>query len=131
MAIKKQTKTQLKKKADTLFSQYIRQKYADWKGDVSCYTCGKVAPWKEMQCGHFIKRSNLSVRWDEENCRVQCAGCNVFKNGNYHEYTFRLLREIGEKGLKELEEKGRKMKQWRDADLVELIAVLKEKLDNA
>ena len=105
-------------------------KYSDWRGNAKCYTCGKQAPWKELQNGHFIKRSNLSVRWDEDNCRVQCAGCNVFQNGNYHEYTFRLLDEIGEEGLLALKKKGQQIKQWGMKDLENLIAEIKQKIES-
>lgn len=83
----------LKKKLDTVFSQYIRQKYANKDGMVACYTCGLVKHWKEHQCGHFEKRHHLSTRWLEENCRVQCVGCNVFRDGNYPEFAYRLEQE--------------------------------------
>lgn len=61
-------------RADTLFSIYIRRKYADWKGYVACYTCGKVAMWEKdgMQCGHFVSRDKKNTRYDEANARVQC-----------------------------------------------------------
>lgn len=68
----KPTISKLKKKADTLFSQYIRLKNSDWRGYCQCYTCGKIDHYKKMQCGHYEKRGNNATRYDEENCRVQC-----------------------------------------------------------
>lgn len=99
---KKESITTLKKKLDEVFSLYIRQKY-EKDGVIECYTCGVVKPLKEMQNAHFWSRSHLSTRWEEKNCRVCCVGCNVFKHGNYIEYTRRLLKEIGQEEFDKLE----------------------------
>ena len=56
-----------------------------------------------MQNGHFWSRSNLSVRWDEDNCRPQCSGCNVFKHGIYIVYTQKMMQELGEDLFEALE----------------------------
>ena len=92
---KKKTRGQIVKQLDEVFSKYIRVKYADKFGNVECYTCGKVLRWDEMQNGHFITRGCYSQRWSELNCRPQCVGCNVFLNGNYIEYTRRMIDELG------------------------------------
>lgn len=99
---KSESITTLKKKLDMLFSLYIRQKY-ELGGLVICYTCGVEKPIKSMQNGHFWSRSNLSVRWDEDNCRPQCSGCNVFKHGNYIVYTQKMMQELGEDLFEALE----------------------------
>ena len=53
----------VKKKLDTIFSQYIRLKDADHNGDVTCFTCGKVSHYKSgMQCGHFQSRKTLCYK---------------------------------------------------------------------
>jgi len=113
------------KKLDIVFSQYIRQKYADSFGMSRCYTCLKQAHWKDLQNGHYISRGHMNTRWDEENCRPQCVGCNVFKNGNYTEYAHRLLQEIGEDGLNALMEKKKLIRQWTVKELEEKIAYYK------
>lgn len=118
---KPKTKGYWTKKLDTIFSQYIRQKYADNFGMVSCYTCGSRKHWKDMQNGHYISRGNMATRWLEENCRVQCVGCNVFKNGNYVEYSSRLIEEIGLKKYKELVKKKYEIKQFSIKDIQDLI----------
>lgn len=97
--------TQLKKELDAIFSLYIRQKYADENGNIECYTCGVVKPIKSMQNGHFWSRSHLSVRWDEDNCRPQCVGCNMYKHGNYIVYTQKMLNELGQEEFDKLEQK--------------------------
>jgi len=77
---KKLTRSKLIKKLDTIFSIYIRRKNA--VNDIAtCITCGKKDHWKKLQNGHFQSRKHYATRWDEQNCQVQCAGCNVFKYG--------------------------------------------------
>lgn len=63
------------KKLDSLFSKYIRNKYAV-NGMVKCFTCPTVLPIARIQNGHFISRANMATRWLEENCRPQCPKCN-------------------------------------------------------
>ena len=92
------TISKLKKKLDSVFSLFVRNKYAIRKkyarsGSVACFTCGAVKPVSEMQNGHYVSRVYLATRFDEENCRPQCIGCNIFKNGNLDEFAIRLERE--------------------------------------
>lgn len=101
---KAESVTTLKKKLDAIFSLYIRQKY-EVDGLVECYTCGVQKPLKSMQNAHFWSRSHLSTRWDEDNCRVCCVGCNVYKHGNYIVYTQKILKEIGQEAFDKLEQK--------------------------
>ena len=91
---KVKTQAQLKKELDTVFSIYIRQKYADsHTGTVSCYTCSVVKHWKEIQNGHWIPRNILATRFDEDNCRPQCVGCNMFNKGKPDIFAVNLLTE--------------------------------------
>ena len=69
MAVK--SRKNIVKKLDTVFSQYIRLRYAD-NYIVECYTCGIKNHYKKMHCGHFMSRKHYSTRWDELNCQVQC-----------------------------------------------------------
>ena len=43
---KKQKRSTLVKKADAIFSQFIRQRNADENGVTECFTCGKKDHWK-------------------------------------------------------------------------------------
>ena len=86
--VKTKTQAQLKKELDTIFSIYIRQKFSK-----ECYTCLKVTD--TLQCGHFISRQYLTTRWDENNCRPQCVGCNIFGNGKPLDFEERLKKELG------------------------------------
>lgn len=119
--MKKKTVSQLKKKLDAVFSLWVRTKYADWKGEVACYTCGIKKPVAEIQNGHFVRRSVNSLRFDERNCRPQCVSCNVFKRGNYPAYALNLVREQGPQILEELDKESRVLKQWTVPELEDLI----------
>ena len=91
--MKEKSISQLKKLADKLCSLYIRTKYADWKGEVRCYTCDKVFTIKTIQCGHYVSRVYTNLRWAEINLRPQCYSCNVMRRGNMDEFAVRLERE--------------------------------------
>lgn len=79
--------------ADEIYSKWLRMSHADKDGTVSCYTCDLNMRWQNSQCGHYIKRGNLFLRWDIRNTRIQCEGCNIHKGGNYIEFTKRLEAE--------------------------------------
>lgn len=96
--MKKLTTSKLKKKLDTVFSKYIRLKYS-LNGNVVCYTCGAVKDITSIQNGHFISRVYLATRFDEDNCRPQCVGCNVFGKGKPVEFARKL--ELEKKGIVE------------------------------
>jgi hypothetical protein len=91
--MKKPSRSKLVKKLDEVFSVFIRKKYADSNGLVKCFTCSKVAHWKEMQCGHFQSRRHYATRWDEGNTRPQCVGCNLFKQGEQYTFGINLDKE--------------------------------------
>jgi NinG protein len=91
--IKKDGLSELIKIADDIFSKWLRLSSADKNGVVSCYTCDSSYRWQDAQCGHYMKRGNLFLRYDPRNCRVQGKCCNEYEDGNYSEYTKRLESE--------------------------------------
>lgn len=110
-----------KEKLDRVFSIYIRTLYADYKGYVKCYTCGKVVEWKEAQCGHFIRRQFTAVRFDERNCRPQCYDCNMIFDGMEESFEEHLREELGEKEVDKLIEIGKQERNYSDEEYKELI----------
>lgn len=76
--------------ADAAFSKYIRLSGQDENKIIRCFTCGKEMDYHEAQCGHFIGRSNLYLRWDTRNAKNQCNSCNCWKHGNISVYRQRL-----------------------------------------
>ena len=126
---KKKSLRTLKARCWKLFSEYVRRKYADSGGRARCYTSGVVAHWKDLQCGHAIGGRHNAVLFDEEICRPQSVGENVFKRGNYPVFVTKLIEENGfEWWQKKLEESRRVVKYTRD-DLQTLIETYKKKLD--
>ena len=100
----KKTISKLKKELDKWFSLYIRLRDATDEGMAQCFTCGKVSHYKSgMQNGHFQSRKHLATRWDEENCQVQCVGCNMFKAGEQYKFSVALDGKYGEGKAEELE----------------------------
>lgn len=79
--------------ADAIFSKFIRLKYADKDGLVKCFTCDIKKHWTLMQNGHFVKRGNLFLRFDERNCRPQESICNEINYGMPAEFLRRLNTE--------------------------------------
>ena len=46
-----------------------------------------------MQCGHYVPRGNMALRFSFDNTRVQCKSCNEFHTGNLSVFAERLDRE--------------------------------------
>lgn len=93
--MKKKTTSQLKKQADKIFSMAIRLRDSDEAGRAKCITCPTVKHWKDMHCGHFVKRSVNLLRYDYENCNAQCPQCNVYKYGEQYAYSKALDDKYG------------------------------------
>lgn len=108
---KKISIAKLKKKADSVFSQFIRLRD---KG--KCYTCGLQKPWKEMQNGHFVPRQYLALRYSEINCHCQCYACNMLYNGQPSAYAHRLRMDYGEEIIGYLESKRKDLCLWREPE---------------
>ena len=94
---------QLTKILDSVFSRFVRLSNADKEGIVTCYTCGYKNHYKKMQNGHYISRFYKQTRWDERNCRVQCAMCNLWKNGDATTFRENLVKEYGEQVIQEMD----------------------------
>ena len=107
------SKSKLRDKLDAIFSKYIRLKYSDDRGNCRCISCGKVFPWKEIQCGHYMSRRYMSTRFSEDNCRPQCVACNIFNQGNIQMYRRVLIKQIGEQRVDLIEVRARQeTKNW-------------------
>lgn len=120
---KKPSRKTLIKKLDTIFSEYIRRRYA--KNNIAeCVTCGKKDHWKKLQAGHFMSRKHYSTRWDEDNVEVQCNACNVFRYGE--QYLF--AKHLGQEKADMLLAKSREIVKFSDADIIEMIETYKYKV---
>mgnify|MGYP003119741019 FL=1 len=128
MAVKKQTRSKLVKKLDTVFSIYIRRKEAI-DGVATCFTCGKQDHWKKLQNGHFQSRKHYSTRWDEINCQVQCAGCNVFRYGEQYKFSLGLDQRYGAGTAEMLLIRAKQVFKISDFEIQDLIKKYKSFVD--
>lgn len=122
--MKKPSRKNIVKRLDSIFSKYIRQKYAK-NGVVKCFTCDREYPIKSIQNGHFMSRKNYATRWDEDNCRPQCYGCNVMQQGQQYIFAQRLGKEKAE----QMYLLSKKTVKFSNDDLLDMLEEYKEKLE--
>jgi len=131
----------LKANLDALCSEYVRK-----RADYTCVICGTRNPvWQRgdstsAECGHLISRTCSALRFDirpDGNLQCQCHLCNV-KHGGQH-FRFKVTsdqwpfiewycRKFGEARWLELREESKVGRQWKEWELLELIAVVKQKI---
>ena len=120
------TVSKLKKELDKWFSLYIRLREATDEGLVQCFTCGNVNSYKVgMQNGHIMSRQFMSTRYDEQNCQVQCVGCNMFKFGEQFKFSLALDYKYGKGTAEELLHKSRQINKMNSKDFEEKISYYK------
>lgn len=101
----KPTRSNLMRKADEAFSLFIRTRDSQaFDGRAfRCISCGRPLPIEQADCGHFINRQHMSLRFSELNCNAQCRKCNRFMEGNFSGYRQGLIQKIGEQKVVLLE----------------------------
>lgn len=121
----------LREKCWNMFSEMIRAKYADWRGHVKCYTCGKTGRWKgdRFQAGHFQCGRGNAVLFDEQQVRVQCYKCNCVNYGEQYVFGKRLEDEIGVERVEQLKKNKSKTIQYTKKEYEAMTKVFKEKRD--
>ena len=95
-------------------------------GYFQCTSCGKIKPFEQADCGHYINRQHMNTRFDEMNCNAQCRHCNRFMEGNIQDYRRRLVSKYGERSVLLLEAKKNVSRQFSDFQLEEMITHYKE-----
>lgn len=120
-------KKKLIKNLDAAYSQYVRKKSSNSKGECVCFTCGKKNDWKKMDCGHFVPRGNMALRWDLRNLRPQCVNCNRLNYGEINIYAIKLDAETnGVVG--DLEAVSKAICRYSEQDLLEKLFIIKNEL---
>lgn len=127
---KAEIKEKLKTRADyvkelqVVFNKFIRLRD---KGN-KCISCDNYLKGK-YDAGHFYSTGSYpELRFNELNVHGQCVYCNQHKRGNIHEYREGLIKRIGEKKLKELEQLKGIMVKPTIEELNGLKEVYKEKI---
>jgi hypothetical protein len=87
----------LKKQLQELFNKFIRLRDAG----KPCISCG--LPKDYLQAGHFYSvRMYDGLRFNEDNCHGECAGCNAFDDMHLLSYAANLIDRIGQERFDEL-----------------------------
>jgi hypothetical protein len=110
------------KEAQTIFNKYVRLR----DSGLPCISCNK--PPLKKNCGHYFSSGGHSnVRFDEDNCHLQCEHCNTYLSGNLLNYQIGIQKRIGAQKLLELQERAHVTKKWTIDELKELINIYKKK----
>jgi hypothetical protein len=117
----------LKAELQLLFNQFIRLRD---KGK-PCISCGK--PEKYLQAGHFYSvRMYDGLRFNEDNCHGECAGCNGFDDMHLLGYASNLIDRIGDDGYTTLQCLASAYKRdgyrWTRSELLEKIEHYKNEI---
>ena len=118
------------KKLDRIFSQYIRLRKTDSNGYGQCYTCGAERFWREVDAGHFMSRSCMSTRWDEQNVQFQCKRCNGFRSGEQFMFARHLDQEYGEGTAEELLHNSKFTAKFSQAELQSMVEYYTKKVND-
>ena len=87
---------------DEVFSLYIRMRdsrefhYRAFR----CISCGDVKPFVQMDCGHFVGRACMALRWNEQNCSGECRFCNRMTSSHLLYYRKNLIIKLGTDAIK-------------------------------
>ena len=104
----------LEKKVWILCKMLVRKYWCRSDMTAFCFTCNKhLKDFEDMHTGHWRKKSILpmSHKYDLRMLKIQCPGCNLFRNGNEAEYTIRLMKLYGEDWVNNLD------REWKTAKL--------------
>lgn len=117
-----ETEQDLVKKLDKVFSLYIRLRDVMPNGMFRCISCGKIKPYAQEDCGHYISRIHMATRFDEDNCHGECRNCNRLSADHLIGYRKNLIQKIGLDRVSSLEWKHNQIKHWTKEELREKIA---------
>lgn len=110
----------LKAKADRVFSEYVRKRDSK-NGYFVCISCGRILPYEQADCGHYINRIHMATRYSEINCNAQCRKCNRFDEGNMSGYRQGLVKKYGEQRVLLLEMQKNDTKKYSNFEYQALI----------
>lgn len=121
-------KSNLKLRLDTVFAKFIRLRDAMPNGTFRCISCGRILPYDESDCGHYINRQHMATRFSEKNCNAQCRKCNRFDEGNIQGYRRGLIAKYGEPTVLMLEAMKNQINKISDFEYETLIEFYKKEV---
>jgi len=126
----KKTIPQLQNTLWPIFALHVKKTHSADGEWCNCFTCDKPIQIgsHDCHCGHFIGRSYSPTKYDENNVRPQCGGCNGYGNGKPIEFERRLKLEIGDDTVESLKTMSTNPWKWNKLVLVDMITYYKEQL---
>jgi hypothetical protein len=116
------TTTDWLKEAQKVFNTFIRLR----DDGLNCISCDN--PPKKKNCGHYFSQGgHANVRFDEDNCHLQCEHCNTFLSGNLLNYQIGIEKRIGAQRLIELQGRAHEIRKYTPDELKEIIKKYKKK----
>lgn len=118
-------------KLDTVFSEYIRLRDSRPFGYkcFRCISCGQIKPIEQADAGHFIGRTHMATRFDEDNVHSECRSCNRFSADHMVYYYKNLVKKIGQEKVDLLTARARGTKKWSAWELGWLIKHYQEEVN--
>lgn len=116
-----ESKSNLIKKLDKVFSLYIRLRDTMPSGYCRCISCGQLKPFSQIDAGHFFSRTHMATRYSELNVHGECRACNRFTADHLISYQDNLKRKIGLAKFEYLNVAAHSQKKWSDFELEALI----------
>lgn len=127
-------KSDLLKKADNLFSKFIKKRDSDERGNVTCICCKKNYNLNDkdssgdyiIQTMHFVPRTVYSRRYCTKNCHSGCCYCNQKQFADPYGETYQQFKEflyskIGVEAVWMMEAEKRNINKLSHADLEAII----------
>jgi len=86
----------LKKQAQSIFNNWIRNRDILLGHTFICISCEKELPIEKMNCGHYFPVKRFQhLRYNEDNAHGECMACNGFNPAHLIYYTKHLIEKIG------------------------------------
>ena len=140
--VKKASKLSKKERvwiADTLFKRWVFKRDSDSMKNIFCVCCKKKYNLQEktesgesiVQPLHFVSRSVISLRWDENNVNAGCCYCNLDMHTNplgdaYQAYKAFLIGKVGAEKVDKMEIQKRVVEKMTESLADEIIAKYKK-----
>lgn len=113
-----------------VFNEWVRK--VKEKGATCCMSCRRPRGAFDEQAGHFVTVGHSNrLRYEPDNCWLQCAYCNKELSGNVAEFKKYLVIELGADRVEWLEIEGHKQYSWKLAELKDLRFKLNKEIREA
>lgn len=136
--LEQKTAAQLIPEADKWWSRYVRLRDSEYTGTdfvAECIDgCGRkmvvldsAGKWKQgVDCGHFVSRGVMSLRFSEENTHAQSSFCNAWrdKEDMLEGYRNGLALKCGEATVKELKRLSKLPEAYKRPSKSELLRII-------